>query len=322
MAQHPFAQKAREELESNGVIFNPDGSTSRIFVGGEETQTETETETTNNAPQSTNDTEPKKDEIDKDRLLEMQRKELEELRNMKSKWETTKVEPQKSQREVELENELEELRSKIASQTKQEQADEFRELLNRQEFNSENLDDDVLLEVRDKIFLPAANKINALEERMAKVEERNREPTQEERINQNKNKVQARIKEQIPDFDTIYASKEFKDRLGEKDDRFPTETYGEVLQLAYENGNADFIIREIKNFMGGNNAQTLGDIADVGATNGVGTTTTDTEGSADGYTYTNDEAIEMLRKAQFGAITRQQYSEYRAKLDAYRASSK
>ncbi len=53
------------------------------------------------------------------------------------------------------------------------------------------------------------------------------------------------VKKAIPDFDTIFNSKEFKDKLSPTDDRFPYG-YGHALQEALENGRSDFIIREVK----------------------------------------------------------------------------
>lgn len=59
-------------------------------------------------------------------------------------------------------------------------------------------------------------------------------------------------------------------------------------------------------------------IADVGATNGVAKTSPAKQD--EGFTFTNEEAVEMLRKRQRRDLTAQEYSEYRAKLGAHRSS--
>ena len=64
----------------------------------------------------------------------------------------------------------------------------------------------------------------------------------------------------------------------------------------------------------------LSAIADVGATNGVGTGQVATNDEP-GYSYSQEEAEQMLRKRQRGDVSRQEYSEYRAKLEANRSRS-
>lgn len=310
MAQHPFAAQARAVMEENGIVFNADGSTAKRG-----------TQPANSPPaepaQTTPPTEPQQStsQDERDRLIEMQRAEIERLKGSQAQYQ-----PQPSAREQELERELADLRGKLHTQTQSEQNDEFRELLERQGFDSENLDDDVIVELRDTLFRPVANKIASLEERLGKAESHYREPTAEERIAEVKASTSAKIYGEIPDFGTIFNSPAFQERLGKKDSRFPfKQTYGHALQEAYENGNADFIVSEVKAFMSGTTPD-LSAIADVGATNGVGTGQVATNNEPS-YSYSQEEAEQMLRKRQRGDLSKQEYSEYRAKLEANRSRS-
>ena len=312
MAQHPFAAQARAMMEENGIVFNADGSTAKR-----------DTQSANPPPaepaQTTPPTEPQQStsQDERDRLIEMQRAEIERLKGLQDQF-NQQAQPQPSAREQELERELADLRGKLHTQTQSEQNDEFRELLERQGFDSENLDDDVIVELRDTLFRPVANKIAALEERLGKAESHYREPTAEERIAEVKANTSAKIYGEIPDFGTIFNSPAFQERLGKKDSRFPfKQTYGHALQEAYENGNADFIVSEVKAFMNGTTPD-LSAIADVGATNGVGTGQVQDKPVSE-YTFSNEEAEQMLRKRQRGDLSKQEYSEYRAKLDANRS---
>lgn len=318
MAKHPFADQARAMMEANGIVFNADGSTS---TKQGKPQEQTQQEEQQQAPSTEQTTQQVSTADERDTLLEMQRQELAQLRAEKATWETKKSETQeKSQREQDLERELEELRGKIKDQTTQEQADAFRTMLEQQGFDSENLDDDVLLEIRDRFVKPMADKFERLEERLAQYETKFREPTAEEALEQVKQATNKKIVEAIPDFQTVFHSQAFQDRLLEKDSRFPTKTYGHALQIAYENGDHEFIVTEVKNFLNGGTAPSIGDIADVGATNGVGTTSQQKQ-TGDTFTYSDEEAIQMLRKRQMGDLSKQEYSEYRAKLDAHRSRS-
>lgn len=315
MAQHPFAAQARQAMEESGIVFNADGSTSMKASQGE-----TETEQPQTPPTAVEQTETTTAD-ERDKLLAMQREELEQLRAEKASWQANaQTQVAKSEREESLERELEDLRSQIKNQTQQEQADAFRSMLEQQGFDSENLDDDVLLEIRDRFVKPMANKVEALEKRLSQQESKFREPTEAERLDAVKRDTQKGIVAEIPDFMTVYNSKAFQDKLASKDPRYPTQTYGHALQLAYESGDKDFIVREVKAFMSGE-APNLTEVADVGATNGVGNKAVDTNDTGAKYTFTDDEALEMLRKRQRGDLSRADYSEYRAKLDASRSKS-
>ena len=315
MAQHPFAAQARQAMEESGIVFNADGSTSMKSPQGA-----TETEQPQTPPTAVEQTETTTAD-ERDKLLAMQREELEQLRAEKASWQANaQTQVAKSEREESLERELEDLRSQIKNQTQQEQADAFRTMLEQQGFDSENLDDDVLLEIRDRFVKPMANKVEALEKRLSQQESKVREPTEAERLENVKRTTQQGIVAEIPDFMTVYNSKAFQDKLASKDPRFPTQTYGHALQLAYESGDKDFIVREVKAFMSGE-APNLTEVADVGATNGVGNKAVDTNDAGAKYTFTDEEAVQMLRKRQMGDISRAEYSEYRAKLDASRSKS-
>lgn len=325
MAKYQFAEQVRKTLEENGVVINDDGTTGfakqpeQFVVGDEAKPAETPAQETpptqveEPAKQNAEETQAEKDE--RDRLIEMQRQELEELR-AKANQAPVQTQPAKSERETELETELAALRAQLAEKETAQSADEFRAMLEAQGFDSENLDDDVLLEVRERLIAPTAKKLTALEQRLSKAEERFREPTPAERLEQTKQKVYGDIKKEIPDFDTIFNSKEFKEKLTASDDRFPTATYGHALQEALENGRSDFIIREIKSFMGGKK-DPLSAIADVSGSNGAGKAT-EAKAEESGFTFTDEEARKMLRAFQMRDISRQEYSEYRSKLDAHR----
>lgn len=333
MAKYQFADQARRVLEENGVVVNDDGTTGfakqpeQVVVGGEPQQTEAPVQATNvvqeaqqeqptqtEAPaQAEQATQAEKDE--RDRLIEMQRRELEELR-AKANQAPAQTQPAKSERETELENELAALRAQLSEKEVAQSADEFRAMLEAQGFDSEHLDDDVLLEVRRQLIAPTAKKLTALEQRLAKAEEKFRDPTPAELLEQTKRNAVQEVKKAIPDFDTIFNSKEFKDKLMSTDDRFPTATYGHALQEALENGRSDFIIREVKNFMGGK-TDPLASIADVSGSNGAGKAS-EAKAEESGFTYTDEEARKMLRAFQMRDISRQEYSEYRLKLDAHR----
>lgn len=316
MAQHPFAAQARQAMEESGIVFNADGSTSmKSETSATETKQQTQTPPANVEQTQTTTVD------ERDKLLEMQREELGRLRAEKEVWsKQTQTQPAKTEREEALERELADLRSQIKNQTQQKQVDAFRTMLEQQGFNSENLDDDVLLEIRDRFVKPMANKVEALEQRLSQQESKFREPTEAERLENVKRDTQKGIVAEIPDFMTIYNSQAFQDKLASKDPRFPTQTYGHALQLAYESGGKDFIVREVKAFMNGE-APNLNDVADVGATNGVGNKAVDPKDTGAKYTFTDDEAVEMLRKRQRGDLSRAEYSEYRAKLDASRSKS-
>lgn len=327
MAKYQFADQARKVLEENGVVVNDDGTTGfakqqeQVVVGGEaqlpaqksSQKQPAQTEAQAEADEQAQATQVEKDE--RDRLIEMQRQELEELRAKASKA-TAPTQSVKSERETELENELVALRAQLSEKEVAQSADEFRAMLEAQGFDSENLDDDILLEVRRQLIAPTAKKLSALEQRLAKAEEKFRDPTPAELLEQTKRKAVQEVKKAIPDFDTIFNSKEFKDKLMSTDDRFHTATYGHALQEALENGRSDFIIREVKNFMGGK-TDPLASIADVSGSNGAGKAT-EAKAEESGFTYTDEEARKMLRAFQMRDISRQEYSEYRSKLDAHR----
>ncbi len=325
MAKYQFAEQARKTLEENGVVINDDGTTGfakqpeQFVVGDEAKPAETPAQETPPAqveePAKPNAEETQAEKDERDRLIEMQRQELEELRAKANQAPETS-QPAKSERETELENELAALRAQLSEKETAQSADEFRAMLEAQGFDSENLDDDVLLEVRERLIAPTAKKLSALEQRLAKAEEKFREPTPAERLEQTKQKVYGDIKKEIPDFDTIFNSKEFKEKLAASDDRFPTATYGHALQEALENGRSDFIVREIKSFMGGKK-DPLSAIADVSGSNGAGKAN-EAKAEESGFTFTDEEARKMLRAFQMRDISRQEYSEYRSKLDAHR----
>lgn len=325
MAKYQFAEQARKTLEENGVVINDDGTTGfakqpeQFVVGDEAKPAETPAQEVPPAqvkePAKPNAEETQAEKDERDRLIEMQRQELEELRAKANQAPETS-QPAKSERETELENELAALRAQLSEKETAQSADEFRAMLEAQGFDSENLDDDVLLEVRERLIAPTAKKLSALEQRLAKAEEKFREPTPAERLEQTKQKVYGDIKKEIPDFDTIFNSKEFKEKLAASDDRFPTATYGHALQEALENGRSDFIVREIKAFMGGKK-DPLSAIADVSGSNGAGKAN-EAKAEESGFTFTDEEARKMLRAFQMRDISRQEYSEYRSKLDAHR----
>lgn len=326
MAKHPFADQARAQLEANGIVFNTDGSTSKRVdqttppqeppVAGEVKAPNTVIVGDSTTPEN-NTTAPNDNggAEDPNKLLELYRKRNAELEAQIANGNKNTA---PSARELELEQELSNLRSQMSTQTQAQQADAVRELLERKGFDSENVDDDVLIEIRDTFVKPVYDRVLNLEERLSQTEQRTREPTAEERRLALKNETQNKIFKAIPDFGVIFNSEEFQKKLSEPDSRYPFKsTYGHALQDALESGNAEFIVDEVKAFISGK-APAANAIADVGATNGVAKTAPAKQD--EGFTFTNEEAVEMLRKRQRRELTAQEYSEYRAKLDAKRRS--
>lgn len=331
MAKYPFAEIVRKNMEASGVVILPDGSTTlkKPNDDGDKTpQQENITTETTSVPDSTDSTVPDEGNTNqildgKDKILALQREEIAELKGKLAQVEplqSSEKQLTKSAREAELEKEIEDLRAKISTQTTEEQVDEVRSLLEQQGFDSEVLDDEALLDIRDRLIKPVADKLEHLENTIRKYEEKVREPTPEEKLASIKQDTNKKLVDEIPDFHTIFNSKDFQKRLSEKDNRFPTKTYGEALQIAYENGNADFIVQEVKNFLSGGPAQTISDIADVSASKGVGGNDKQ-QPSKSKYTFTYEEAMQMLRSRQRGDISRQEYSEYRQKLEKHRSGS-
>lgn len=326
MAKHPFAAKALKDLEENGVTFG--ASTPSVEEAErpkptvpEESAVEEQPAVEQASSESEKQSEAPEVEADsqdeKDRLLALQREEIERLKSSLAQPKDEAL--AKSERESQLEQELADLRARLSAQEEAQQADEFRNMLERQGFDSANLDDDVMIELRDTFFKPAAAKISALEKQIAALGDKLRDPTPQEKLEQIKQVTQQNVIKAVPDFMTVYNSKAFKDKLGERDNRFPFDTYGEALQAAYERGNHDFIIQEVKAFLGGGKPPSVKDIADVGATNGVASKPATQQPAGDGFTFTDEEAVQMLRKRQMGRLTKAEYSAYRAKLDASRS---
>lgn len=325
MAKYPFAEVVRKNMEEAGIVVLPDGSTSLKQPENEGSETPPQ-DNTHIEPTSEDrkegDVAPPVDE--KDKILSLQREEIADLKAKLAQSNTqqsSEAPPHKSAREAELEKEIEDLKAKISTQTITEQADEVRDLLEKQGFDSEVLDDEALLDIRDRFIKPMVNKLDHLENTIKKYENKLRDPTPEEKLASIKQDTNKKIVGEIPDFNTIFNSKDFQKRLAEKDNRFPTKTYGEALQIAYENGNADFIVQEVKNFLSGGTAQDITSIADVSASKGGGGNGKQ-ERSKSKYTFTYEEAMEMLRKRQRGDLTKQEYSEYRQRLDQHHSSSK
>lgn len=319
MAKHPLADRARAKLEEQGIVLNANGGTS--FAKAEHPEKVTpppEDQPKQPDPSVKVDETPPASSTEDQSLLELQRAEIArltaEVKRFSPQAEENKT--QKSAREVELEQEIASLRSQMEEAKATSTADELKALLEQQGFDMESLDDDVAVELRDKLIKPVANKISALEAKLGSLQEKVREPTAAEKLEATKQKTYAKVVSEVPDFPTILNSKQFKERLQAKDTRFPTATYGEAMQIAYENGNHDFIIQEVKNFLSGGVAPDITKIADVGATNGVGSKAVEPPNGGSGFTFTPEEAVEMLRKVQRGQISRKEYSEYRAKLAA------
>lgn len=319
MAQHPFAHRVAEVLAESGVVINDDGTTRHVEPPKQPEQPNVEPEQNNQTTPTTQDKAPELSATEKT-LLEMQREQIQQLQSQIEQLSTAKPNEGKSERELELERQVQELQSQINTQQEMGSIDEFRATLEATGFDSEFFDDEALVELRNKLINPVANRVVQMEQQLKGLQDKFREPSPEEKLKQIKAATQAEIEKQIPDFRTIMKSKAFNDKLASKDDRFPNATYGEALQIAYENGNHEFIVREINNFLGNENAQSVNDIADVGASNGVGSKPVENKATG-GYSFTDEEAMQMLRKSQRGDITRQEYSDYRRKFEANKASA-
>lgn len=333
MAQFPFAEQVRQQMVDSGFVFNPDGTTglnNKADDVNKDPQDSSSPKT--EAPKTENPVEPQQPAVGANQTStdaptteasekpatnweEIARMQREELDEMRKKLDTTQS--TKSDRELQLEADIEAMKAQMSGMTKQQQVDEIRELLERNNFNSELMDDETLLEIKKQLLAPV---VGPLADRLAALEQRYREPTPQEKVAKIKKETQARIIKDIPDFQTIFNSKSFQNKLSQTDPRYPYAPYGEVLQTAYERGNSDFIIQEINHFLGNGKAPDVKDIADVGASNGVGTKPSTEQPKTGQYTFSDEEARSMLRKAQMQDISRQEYSQYRAKLTAHRNS--
>lgn len=141
MAKYPFAEIVRKNMEESGIIILPDGSTTLKQPADADKelnkQANNNTEPTGDTEHKNSDDNPPVDE--KDKILSLQREEIADLKaklaqsNTQQSFETP---PHKSARETELEKEIEDLKSKISTQTIAEQADEVRSLLEQQGFKS------------------------------------------------------------------------------------------------------------------------------------------------------------------------------------------
>lgn len=335
MAKYQFADKAREALEKSGVGFNPDGTTFKkvenkttVFAG--EQGAERVNEEPKGKVEQPQQSEPKQEQKPEDnesaKIITMQREEIERLREQVGKFNNVQSSKDDNSRELEeLRKELEEAKRKLDEVNSKKEQDELAKILAKDTFGFETVDDEVAKELRDNLVAPIYkglhNQIADLQNQLKTVTERTRPLTDEEKREQLKRSVNEKIFKEIPDFDVILNSKDFKKKLAARDDRYPHSTYGEVMQYAYEQGNHEFIIREVKNFLNGGKAQAdVNAVADVSATNGGSNAKQSKDaGNKSGFTFTDEEAIEMLRKRQRGDITRQEYSEYRAKLGEYRS---
>lgn len=336
MAKYQFADKAREALEKSGVGFNPDGTTFKkvepkttVFAGSQGAETvkteEPKDEVTQAQPiQSNQDNKP--DDSESAKIINMQREEIERLREQVGKFNNSQSNKDDNSQEIEsLRKELEEAKRKLNEANSKKEQDELAQILAKDTFGFETVDDEVAKELRDNLVAPIYkglhNQIADLQNQLKTVTEITRPLTDEEKREQLRRSVNEKIFKEIPDFDVILNSKDFKKKLALRDDRYPHITYGEVMQRAYEQGNHEFIIHEVKNFLNGGKAQAdVNAVADVSATNGGSNAKQSKDAdNKSGFTFTDEEAIEMLRKRQRGDITRQEYSEYRAKLGEYRS---
>lgn len=321
MAKYPFAEEAKATMAEAGISFNADGTTFVAEKSEQDTPDETKQDQIT-ASADVDSEEPIGKANEQDKLLAIQREAIakheEEISQLRNQLANQNKDGSKTSRELELEAELTDLRSKLSDQTRAEQADEFRQLLEKHNFDSENLDDDALLEIRDRFIKPVAAKIDSLEAKLATYDNKFRDPTPEEKIEKIKQTTFGNIVKEIPDFTTIFQSKDFQEKLAKKDDRYPTATYGATLQIAYETGDHNFIIKEVKAFLNGDANQNISDVADVGASKGV-SAGNQSATESDGFTYTDDEALEVLRRRQMGDLTAKQYSEYRANFEEHKS---
>lgn len=330
MAKFQFADEVQKNLEQQGAVFDENGF---IIGKADETvvvppqsdeektaepeqkaevkqeQTTTGSDNSQQKEQAQEEKPKQQGESEQEKILRLQREEIADLKAKLASGGSQA--PQQSTGPTQREKELEQQIAELTAKTKQDQVDEVRDLLEKQGFDSEILDDDMVLELRDTLVKPIANKLGALEQQIAKMNDRFREPTHAEKIAKNKEMAIIEIQKAIPDFETIFNSREFRQRLSENDARFPTGTYGETLQIAYEQGNHKFIVQEIKNFLGGGSTPSVEQIADVGAGKGVANKAP--EESVPKYTFTPEEARKMLDESRMGNISRQEYSEYIAK---------
>lgn len=136
--------------------------------------------------------------------------------------------------------------------------------------NTDDLDED-FKDTLVKIFKPIAEGQKTLQAKLSEIEKATAPPTEAELKQRRVSETVSKIKEQIPEIDILLKSKIFTQHLSEKDESLPSLTKGEVLQIALERGDSSFVVNKIAGFLNGGAQPNIATVADVGATNGVGT---------------------------------------------------
>lgn len=339
MAKYRFADQVENELKASGVTITPNGTT---VIAPPETPVDnpvdkpvdntviTPSQTVNtttpppsSTPQGATDTPPAQHTPSSDtRVIEMQREEIARLRGEVEKYKLGGSQQQPSSREQQLEQELNEAKEKIAKMSKSERADALKELMERQTFDLVNVDDEAALEIKKALIDPVLGVVEDLRKENESLREslRGKQLTPEQEAQERKVQTYNSIIKEIPDFDTIIASSEFRRFAEEPDPTGLFDTKGDALQASYDRGNGKYVIQELKKFLGGETPQTLAQIADVGGVKGVGTQSPSSQPEQ------NDDAIydnydydqKMLRDFQSRNISRAEYKEFKAKRDEYR----
>lgn len=251
--------------------------------------------------------------------------------------------PQKSARELELEQELLQEREKngqltaaqqqqlaLAQQNSEELA-ELRQLRERLEMDKltsldgielESLDPAVAQELGQKVFRPLAERINKNFETRLNVTEQQLAAERAERaqlesqlserdLAARRGAVNSKIFTAHPDFENIRQSPEFATYMQTKVRGGSQLTLGTLMANEYHNGNADFVISAVNEFKQGR--PSLENIASAPST----TTATQPAGNDDTPEYTQADLTEWNRQVATGEMTRE---EYKTKRQAYKAA--
>lgn len=255
---------------------------------------------------------------------------------------------QPSERELQLQQEIEELRTQNGQltaaqqrdleqrQTEQTELEELRalrrtlevdRLLNLDNVEFDSLDPAMAQELNSKLVRPLLERQQeAFEKRLGDVtasmaeERKQREQVVSRLTEREQNEVRERTNRSIyaahPDFDMLRSTKEFQQFLG-------SAIRGSSLKLEklvadeYHSGNADFVIQAINEFKKGR--PSLEDIASVQVS---GTGSEPANPSADEQEFTEEDVAEWNAKVVTGDMSRTEFRDKMAKYRAARAPAK
>lgn len=206
----------------------------------------------------------------------------------------------------ELKQENERLKAEILAKTKE---DDFAKVENNlQNFiENEDLDESVRDSLKN-VMEPVIQQQKALREELNKIREASKPMSEAELKQQKINQTSIAVRQQVPELDYLLKSTSFGQYLSQKDDRVPSLRKGEVMQFALERGDVQFLVNELVTYINGGKQQDVASIADIGATNGVGTEP-NVKVMDEGTSKKPKISVGEARQKFFaGELTREQYS--------------